>query len=140
MGDKKSLYIKVVLIVVAIGVTYFLAAVVMPNVLVTLTKAAPATVISTNDSRVLGEKILAKADGIDKCVVNVFILDKDGKGVSGKNVSMEGVDGITAVKPVTDNDGKSVFSITSKIEGQFTLSALVEGTPLPREIKVTFRN
>ena len=128
------------LIVLALGFTYGMAAYVVPRAMVTMTKAAPATVISLGDSRVLAEKILARADGKDKCSVNVFVMDKNGKGVAGKQVSMEGLDGIVPTVATTNSDGKATFTMTSTKEGTFKLTALVGGSPLPREVKVTFRN
>ncbi len=140
MGSGSSLYLKMGLIVLALGVTYGMAAYVVPRAMVTMTKAAPASVISLSDSRVLAEKILAKADGKDKCVINVFVMDKSGKGVANKQVSLEGMDGILPENMATNSDGKATFSIVSTKEGTFKIEALVGGSPLPKEIKVTFRN
>jgi hypothetical protein len=140
MEANKKTYIRIGLIVMAIGFIYAMAAIVVPRALVTMTKAAPASVISISDSRVMAQKILALADGKDKCVVNVFILDKSGKGVPKKQVTMEGLEGITPEVGQTDADGKVAFSMTSKKEGTFALTTLIGGSPLPKEIKVTFRN
>ena len=140
MGPRTGLYLKIGAIVLALGFTYALAAFVVPRALVTLTKAAPASVISLADSRILGQKILAKADGNDQCIVNVFILDKNAKGVPQKQVVLEGLAGIEPSLVTTNAEGKAAFTITSKIEGTFKLNASVGGSPLPKEIKVTFRN
>ena len=140
MGANTGLYLKIGAIVVALGFTYVMAAIVVPKALVTMTKAAPASVISLSDSRILGQKILAKADGNDQCIVNVFILDKNAKGVSQKQVILEGLEGIVPAVAATNTEGKATFAITSKVEGTFKLTANVGGSPLPKEIKVTFRN
>ncbi|MFA5894377.1 MAG: Ig-like domain-containing protein [Candidatus Shapirobacteria bacterium] len=140
MNENRTLYLRMGLIVLALGFTYGMAAFVVPKAMVTMTKAAPATVISLGDSRVLAEKILARADGKDKCSVNVFVMDKNGKGVPGKQVSLEGMEGILPATATTNNDGKATFSMTSQKEGTFKLTAVVGGSPLPREVKVTFRN
>jgi len=34
----------------------------------------------------------------------------------------------------------ATFEVKSSKEGQFVLEASIEGTPLPRTVKVTFRN
>jgi hypothetical protein len=140
MGKVNPTYIRTGLAVVALGVTYFTAQYLLPRTLVTLTKAAPATVISLADSRIIGEKILATADGKDKCVINVFVLDKSGKGVGGKSVTLEGAKNIVDKSPITDDDGKASFIVTSDDEGQFVLTGYVEGTPIQNQIRVTFRN
>lgn len=127
--------------VLGIGFLYFMATYVVPRALVTLTKAAPATRVSFKTSLILGEKILAKADGKDSCIVNVFVMDDSGKGVAGKRVEMEaeGVK-VTAKTEVTDKDGKMSFEITSTEERQYKVTATVEGVPLSRSLIVTFRN
>jgi hypothetical protein len=140
MEVKKSTYVALAFVLGGMLLTVALATQVVPNVLVTLTKAAPASKISIPESRVLGEKILAKADGIDKCVVNVFLMDADGKGVAGKKIELSGSKGIKVIKDTTDSDGKASFAVTSKEEGQFTLTASVGGSMLAKGVVVTFRN
>ena len=109
-----------------------------PKIFVSLTKAAPATRVSINHSYLLGGDILAKADGIDKSIVNVYVLDKNNKGVKGIQVSLGGLgedmEGLSGV------DGKAVFELTSTTEGIFELTASVGGVPLAKTLKVTFRN
>ena len=53
---------------------------------------------------------------------------------------LEGMTGIEPSVAMTNAEGKATFIITSKIEGTFKLSASVGGSPLPKEIKVTFPN
>ena len=139
MESNKSMYIKIGMAVFAIGFIYAMASFVVPKALVTMTKAAPAKIISLADSKIIGEKILARADGKDNCIVNVYILDKSGKGVPNKEVVLEGVTGIVPESVVTDNEGKAKFTVASTQEGTFKLVAVVGGSPLSKEIKVTFR-
>lgn len=138
--ENRGLYLRLGLLLLAAGGTYFLAVWVVPRALVTMTKAAPASVVSVVDSKVIGEKILAKADGKDNCVVNVFIMDKNGKGVPGKEVSIEGLPNSNFKQLITDSDGKASFKLTSLNEGTFKIIALVSGAELVNQIKVTFRN
>jgi hypothetical protein len=140
MDEVKRKYITLGSIILGVVFVLFLAVYVVPQAFVSFTKAAPATKVSINDSYVLGETILAKADGKDKCMLNVFILDSSGKGVAGKNVSLEGMESVVAINSVTNNEGKASFSVTSSVEGQYDLTATVEGAPLTRGVKVTFRN
>jgi len=116
-----------------------MAANVVPNALITLTKAAPSKRMSLDNSYVLGARILAKADDIDKCVVNVFVMDSDNKGVPGKTVNISGDPKSLNQTVVTDKDGRANFEITSDKEGQFEVLAQVEGVALNQGVKITFR-
>lgn len=138
-GIKKE-YLVVGLIILGLGLTYFLASYVVPKVFVSLTKAAPAYKVSLESSRILGEKILAKADGKDTCIVNVFVMDSSGKGVPGRQVSLMGMETIVPVSAVSDNDGRASFSMVSTLEQQYEIVATVDGVQMPETIKVTFRN
>ena len=134
-----KLYINGLLGLVGLGVVYFMASFVVPKMLVTLTKAAPASVVSLSKSYFIGGKLLAKADGKDSCVVNVFALDATGKGVKEKSVELTGM-GTEAMNEITDTDGKASFLIMSATEGQYKLTATIDGVPVGRELTVTFRN
>ena len=125
---------------VAMAAIYYMASYVVPRTLVTLTKAAPASVVSLADSRIIGEKILALADGKDQVSVNVFVLDKTSKGVKGKQVDLTGAEAISPSVALTDAEGKANFKITSKIAKQYTLNAAIEGVILSQSVVVTFRN
>jgi len=140
MKGKQNPYLIVGLIVLALGLIYFLAGYVVPRVLVSLTKAAPASKVSLANSRIIGEIILAKADGKDKCVVNVFILDASDKGVAGRGIVLAGMENIFPAAAVTDSSGKASFSMVSSEEKQYEISASVDGVELPKTVKVTFRN
>lgn len=126
--------------VFSIGVTGYLASVVVPQAFVTLTKAAPATVVSLKDSYFLADKIIAAADGVDEARVNVYVMDKSGKGVANKQVSVKGLETIAPESAMTNGEGKTSFRITSNNEGQYKLTAVVEGIEMVNTITVTFRN
>ena len=126
-------------IVVGIVLLLFLSISVIPNILVTLTKAAASEKVVVSNSYMIGQKILAKADGEDKCIVNVFLLDKNGRGVAGKTVELTGMEGIVGLNPKTDNMGKITFEMTSKAAGQYKISASTGGGQLTQMVTVTFR-
>lgn len=142
MKINLKLSLTIVAIIATIAGIYFLASSVLPRVLTTLTKAAPATKLSIQNSLVIGVKILAKADGEDSCKINVFLLDDNNRGVSGKSVNLAGPSLIkikTIGNSLSDSDGKVSFEIRSNTEGQFNLTAAVDTVPLQRGITVTFR-
>ena len=124
---------------VSLAFMFFMAYTVIPRALVTMTKAAPSTKISINNSYVLADQILATANGKDVAKINVFILDSSGKGIPDKEVSLSGMDSIVNSSVMTDKEGKAAFRMTSSKAGQFELEASVAGVPLPKKITVTFR-
>ncbi|MCW1949442.1 MAG: Ig-like domain-containing protein [Candidatus Shapirobacteria bacterium] len=134
-------------VLIAVGVVagilliLFLATSVVPRALVTLTRASSSGNVVVGGSYLLGEEILARADGKDACVVNVFLQDKNGQGVEGKTVELTGMtNGVEPVNTLSDKNGKVSFKLTSTIEGQFKINAVYGGSQLPQTIVVTFRN
>lgn len=136
---QTKLLLIVVGVLVAIALVLFLSINVIPKALVSLTRASSSEVVSVPNSYLLGQKILAKADGEDKCLVVVFLLDKSGRGVAGKSVELEGMDNITKLNSVSDEKGQVTFDMTSAKEGQFKLTANYSGVNLPQTVTVTFR-
>jgi len=136
---RNKLYITLILGFLGIVFVGFMAVKVVPTIFVTWTKAAPATKVLLSNSYLIGGKTLAKADGIEKCVVNVFVLDSSGKGVKGVAVDLVVMEG-EGMQIVSGNDGKASFEITSLKEGQFTMNANIGGIPLEKTLKITFRN
>jgi hypothetical protein len=136
--NKLKPYLGIFFVVVGLAFVFFMAIAVVPKIFVSLTKAAPATKVSINDSYLIGGDILAKADGVDKSIVNVYVLDKSSKGVKGIQVSLSGMG--EEMEGLSGSDGKTVFELTSTTEGVFELTASVGGVPLDKTLKVTFRN
>ena len=127
-------------VVVGMILILFLSTSVIPKMLVTLSEASSAGAVVPSNSYLIGEKILAKTDGVDTCVVNVFLLDKDGKGVMGKSVVLTGGVNVKAVGTgLSDNNGKISFQMTSTDEKNYQIRASVDGALLPQTIVVTFK-
>lgn len=128
-------------VVLGMVLVLFLATSVVPQALVTLTRASSSGDVVSAGSYLLGKRILAKADGKDACEVNVFLQDKNGQGVEGKTVELTGMTGgIEPLNTLSDKNGKISFKLTSTVEGQFKINALYAGQQLPQTIVVTFRN
>jgi len=128
-------------VVAGMVLMFFLATSIIPNALVTLTRASSSGEVVVNGSYLLGEKILAKADGKDANKINVFLLDKNGKPVQGKSVDLTGMTtGVKQIEDLSDATGKVSFSLTSTTEGQYKINANYNGQELPQTIVVTFRN
>lgn len=144
--DIKKSFEKNKSLIVAGSVTFlvivfilFLATSVIPKTLVTLSRASFSEKVVASNSYLIGEKILAKADDKDSCIVSVFLLDKNSKAVKGKNVELTGMDNI-APSGMSNDDGRITFNLTSAVEGQYRINANYSGQPLPQTIVVTFRN
>jgi len=140
MNSKTRNVLLVVAVLLGGGFVYYSATSLVPRMLVTLSKAAPATKVSIQNSFVLGSKILCKADGVDKCSVNVFLSDSDRRPVSGKTVSLaaEGAQ-VSPESGLTDQMGKGSFDLVSKTEGQVKAIVSVDGVRMDKTVVVTFR-
>lgn len=136
---NKSMLITISVAFLAIVFILYLATSVLPRVLVTLSRASFSDKVVVSNSYLVGEKILAKADGEDDCVISVFLLDKNDKAVSGKTVELTGMENIPLSK-ASDSDGKITFNLKSTEEKQFKINASYGGQQLPQTIVVTFRN
>lgn len=136
---NKKLILTVVGGVIVIIFVLYLATWILPKTLVTLSRASFSDKVATSNSYLIGEKILAKADGKDECIVSVFLLDKNSKAVKGKNVELLGIDN-PITSGVSNNDGKITFKLISSEEKQYKINANYSGQQLPQTIVVTFRN
>lgn len=137
MKNKKGLLYFVLFLSVLGGVFYYALPRMTVNI---LTRASRVGDVSSNMSYVIGEKLLCKADGLDKCIVDVFIADDEGLPVLGKKISLKGIDNVKAIVDVTDKLGKASFELVSSVEGQYQIFAVVEGKTLSRSVTITFRN
>jgi len=137
MKNKKGLMYVAFFMVVLGGVFYYA----LPKMTVSfMTRASRVGDVDNQTSYVIGEKLLCKADGKDECGVDVFVADKDGLAVQDKKVSLTGADFIRAKSEVTDKYGQAKFGIVSKTEGQYQLTATVDGIKLARTVTITFKN
>jgi len=118
----------------------FLAVQVIPQILVTLTRAKPTGTVDISQSYILGSRIMADADGTDSCVVNVFVADKNGIALPGKKIELYGAEKIDPVFGISDEEGKVTFRIFSDRATQYTLGAKVDNAILGRELVVTFKD
>ena len=98
-------------------------------------------IIEVENSYMFASPLVAKADGKEKIRVTVFILDGQGRGVSGKLVSL-GEDqrlAIDFVQQVTDSLGRAIFDISATAVADYLLEARVENQVLPQAVRVSFR-
>ncbi|MDD2224624.1 MAG: Ig-like domain-containing protein [Candidatus Shapirobacteria bacterium] len=136
IADKKNILYSGIGFLVAMAAVVYLGTSVIPKALVTLTKASTVRKVSIKNSLLIGQKMMAKADGHEKCIVNVFVLDSDGKGIVGRSVQLSGLGELDGA---TDSLGKATFELTSNTAQQYELTAQVGGVPLNGTVTVTFR-
>lgn len=98
--------------------------------------------LSPDNSYLFASPISALADGSSVIRVTVIILNDQGLGVAGQNVSLkvsgEGVK-VAPVSPVGDTFGRSAFDLTASSPGNYTISAEVSRSSLPQTVSIAFR-
>jgi hypothetical protein len=137
---KNKLVVVSTFAIVGIGFMVYLGTSVVPKSLTTVIKAGENEKVSVNASYLIGEKITAVSNGKDKIKVNVFVVDNKGIGIKGKTVTVSGINGIEPELGVSDNNGQVHFEASSVTEGQYELTASINGVTIPKTVKVTFRN
>lgn len=112
------------------------ATVVVP---VTVPTSTPASV-SIENSYMFASPLTAATGNVEKIRVTVFILDGTGAGVSGKIITLKGVEnlGVTTVLGTTDMTGKAIFDVAAGTSGSYKISAEVGGVTLAQSVTVTF--
>lgn len=133
--SNKKVFVSFALLIM-VAVVIYLGTTVIPKALITLSKAESQEDVSVANSLIIGQKLLAKANGEDSCVVNVFVLDKEGRGIKGKVVELTGY-GVQ--EEITDSLGKATFNIISLQAKQYSVSARVDGLILNDSVTVTFK-
>lgn len=97
--------------------------------------------VAIDNSYLFASPLQAQADGKEKIRVTVFILDSQGKGVTGEAVFL-GQDErleIFPVQPVTDDLGRAIFDISARTPGEYLIEARVGNQVLPQRVKASFR-
>ena len=97
--------------------------------------------IAPDNCYLFASPLQAQANGSEKIRVTAFILDSQGKGVTGEAVFLgqnERLE-ITPVQTITDNLGRAIFDISSKTPAEYLVEARVGSQVLPQRVKVSFR-
>jgi len=98
------------------------------------------TSVGIDNSYLFASPLTAEVGG-EKIRINVYILNKQGIGLSGKIVSLGQVENlrIGAIQPTTDFLGKAVFDVSGFSPGVYLIEASVDGKVLPQRVSVTFK-
>jgi hypothetical protein len=96
--------------------------------------------ISTDNSFVVSAPSRAQADGKDKIRVTVLVLNTEGLGIFGKNVSIAFNPQVTmsVIQAATDSTGKAIFDMSSTVPGDYYLDVHVDQIVLPQKAHLQF--
>lgn len=134
--NKKYLIIIIFLALALIASLYL----VLQTTIFTKKATSTSSTIALENSYLFVSPLQAKADGQEKMRLTIFILDGRGLGIINQSVSLSTSSkiNITSIQSQTDDTGKAVFDLTSTTAGQYTVSAQVQNSTLPQQVKVVF--
>jgi len=98
------------------------------------------TDISVDNSYVFTNPLKAQSDGKDKIRITIFILNGQGLGVLGKNVTMNTNENLKfdVIQQSTDSTGKVLFDVSSTVPGEYYLDVSIDQVKLPQKARLTF--
>ena len=100
----------------------------------------PTKNITLENSYLFATPLQAKADGLEKIRVIVFILDQKGIGIKDQNISLNISPNINIenIQSTTDSYGKAIFDLSSKKASTYPIKARTENSELPHSINILF--
>lgn len=135
--SKRYLIIFIILIIALIGsVTLVLKTTVFGS---KASNVRTSSVVLEN-SYLFASPIQAKADGLEKVRLTVFLLDGRGLGVANQTVTINVSPLVTVQQSqnITDESGKAIFDLSSSTIKTFNVSAQVGNKILPQQVKIVF--
>jgi len=130
-----GLVITVILLIATTAFTF-----ISRNAIIFKSKAAGGYgVVDVGNSYLFASPLKAKANGVEKIRVSIFVLDTKGSGLLGKSTVLSG-DGLT-IAPIlskTDELGRTLYDVSSTNKGTHQLSAEIEGENIPQKLTVVF--
>lgn len=96
--------------------------------------------IDFENSYIFASPLKAKAGGIEKIRITVYLLDGQGRGVSGKLVRMGKNEDVfvQAIQATTDDLGRAIFDVSSQEPGIFVFKAFVDSKEIPQNVQISF--
>lgn len=108
-----------------------------------ITSSTPTTSVQnlSQDNSYLFASPLRAAVAAERVRITAYVLDSQGMGISGRQVTL-GNDNMALhvfpITPSTDEYGRATFDISSDQAGLFTIEASVNGVKLSQRVNVTF--
>lgn len=143
MEEKRTNYFWLIVILVIFLITLGVLVYYIRFAVSTTPKASnfnTVNVVSVSNSYIFASPVRATAGG-DLIRVTVFILDDEGNGLYDKKVTVKSNNQdliIKEVQSLTDETGKAIFDISSKIANQYIIEAFVDNVVLPQKLKLIF--
>jgi len=96
--------------------------------------------ITLENSYLFATPLQAKADGLEKIRVIVFVLDQKGLGIPNQNISLNISSSVNVeyIQSTTDSYGKAIFDLNSKNPNTYLVKAKTDNTVLPQSINILF--
>jgi len=134
MANAKK-YTLIAFLIFALSATIYL-------IIKTTGYSTKANFNSTNleNSYIFASPLQAKADGLEKIRLTIFVLNDKGIGIPNQNISINTSINIKidSIQSITDTYGKAIFDLSSNVLGTYTINSKSNNINLPQEIKVLF--
>ncbi len=112
---------------------------------ITTTTSSEPSVISpqsvSHENSYLFASPLKATVGFERVRVTVYVLDGQGMGIAGKNVTLGNIDKglqIFTIASTTDDFGRATFDVSANQAGLFLIEASVDGKALSQRVTVSF--
>jgi hypothetical protein len=132
---------KYLIIIILLALALIASVFVVVKTTTTYQKAATSTTsIVLENSYLFASPLQAKADNKEKVRITVFLLDGRGLGVANQTVSLNLPKTITITnqQEITDQNGKTIFDLSSSTIQTTNITATVGNSRLPQSVKVVF--
>lgn len=118
----------------------FVSILVFNKPLTQLTRAREDIQPSAANSLIFAWPLTAKADGTSKVNINVFVRSENNKLIGQKPVTLNTtLWDVQTVSNISDENGKTTFTITSRTPGVAQISATVDTTtPVQKKLTIKF--
>lgn len=126
-----------ILLIFFLSFGLFTSYVLLSKPLTKLTRASEETKISAQNSLIFAWPLKLQTNNSTR--ITVFARNYNGRAIEGKSVTLRTTFGqINQSTITTDNEGKSVFIITSSTPGVAEIEAIVDNIRIQRTISVQF--
>lgn len=131
----RKLFLPISFLIILLSLYYVYST----NILVSRADVSKS-IFSLDNSYVFSTPLKAKADGLEKIRLTVFVLSNQGLGVPNKTVSFSDFQklNVEAIQSTTDQYGKAVFDLSSNKAGDYYIQVLIEGQSLPQKNRISF--
>lgn len=136
--DKKLLMLAVIFF---LAFSINLSLIVFENPISKAIKAKDEHSVSLTNSLIFAWPYSLKADGKESSLITVFVKNDVGSPITNKQVTLQtNLGNLSDTSVVTDSTGKADFTITSDVEGDALIEALIDNAKINNNITIKFKN